>query len=106
MTLGELMVALGVTGTISAIAIPSLSGLDDARVAGAARYLSSRLADARVDAVAHSREVAIRFTPVDGTYSFSVYVDGNRNGVLARDIASGVDRRILGPEKLSDNFRN
>ena len=106
MTLGEMAVVLGITGTISAIALPLLSGLDDARVAGAARYMSSRLAEARLDAIAHSREVAIRFTPVDGTYSFSVYVDGNHNGVLARDIARGVDPRIAGPEKLSDNFRN
>jgi type II secretory pathway pseudopilin PulG len=106
MTLAEMAVVLGIAGTVSAIALPLLSGLDDARVAGAARYMSSRLAEARLDAIAQSREVALRFTPADGTYSFSIYVDGNRNGVLARDIARGVDRRTAGPEKISDNFRN
>lgn len=99
-------VVLGITGTISAIALPLLPSLDDARVVGAARYMSSRLAQARLEAVAQSRIVSVRFTPTDSTYSFSLYVDGNRNGVLSRDIASGIDRRLTGPEKLSDNFRN
>ena len=106
MTLGELAIVLGITGTMSAIALPLLSGLDDARVAGAARYMSSRLADARLEAIGRSRKVALRFTQTGGTYSFSTYVDGNGNGVLAQDIARGVDRLIAGPEKLTDNFRN
>jgi hypothetical protein len=106
MTLGELAVVLGITGTVSAIALPFLSGLDDARAAGAARYMSSRLADARLDAIAHSRKVALRFTQANGAYSFSTYVDGNGNGVLAQDIARGVDPLIAGPEKLTDNFKN
>src|SRR5262245_39083272 len=88
------------------MALPLVSGLDDARVAGAARYLSSRLAESRMDAVARSREVAIRFSAAGGTYSYTVYVDGNHNGVLTRDIQRGIDRPVLGPEKLSDNFRN
>jgi hypothetical protein len=106
MTLAETVVTLGLAGTISAIALPLVSGLDDARVAGAARYLSSRLAEARLDAIARSREVAIRFEPAGSSYGFTVYVDGNHNGVLSRDITRGIDRPIFGPEQLSDNFRN
>ena len=106
-TLGELAVAVGIMGTVTATALPQLvAGLDDARVAGAARYLSSRLAESRMDAIQRSREVAIRFTKSDGKYSYAVYVDGNRNGVLTRDILRGVDRKVLGPERLSDNFHN
>lgn len=106
MTLAETVVTVGLVGTLSAIAFPTLAGLDDARVAGAARYLSSRLAESRMDAIAQSREVAIRFSPAGATFSFSVYVDGNSNGVLARDITRGIDRRVRGPEQLADNFRN
>jgi hypothetical protein len=106
-TLGELAVVLGLSATATATALPQLlTGLDDARVAGAARYLSSRLVESRLDAIARTREVAVRFEPSNGTYSFTVYVDGNRNGVLTRDIQRGVDRPIRGPEALSDNFRN
>ena len=105
--MGELVVVLGLVGTATATALPELqAGLDDARVAGAARYLSSRLAESRFEAINRSREVAIRFSLADGRYSYTVYVDGNGNGVLTRDIQRGVDRPIRGPEKLSDNFRN
>jgi type II secretory pathway pseudopilin PulG len=106
-TLGELAVVLGVLGTVTASAIPRLlTGLDDARAAGAARYMSSRLAQARMEAVARSREVAIRFTRFNGVYSFTVYEDGNDNGVLTRDVQRGIDRAIVGSETLPDNFRN
>lgn len=106
-TLGEIVVVLGLFATATATALPELqAGLDDARVAGAARYLSSRLAESRMDAIQRSREVAIRFVLTNGDYTYTVYVDGNRNGVLSRDIQRGVDLPILGPERLSDNFRN
>ena len=106
-TLGELAVALGLVGTVTATALPKLlAGLDDARVAGAARYLSSRLVESRMDAVQRGKEVAVRFSVTNGRYSYTVYVDGNGNGVLTRDIQRGIDRPIRGPESLSDNFRN
>ena len=102
----SLAVVVGLLGTVSATVIPRvLSGLDDARVAGAARYMSSRLVEARLDAVRRSRHVAVRFTSSQGVYSFTAYADGNGNGVLASDILAGIDRPIGGPEKLSDNFR-
>src|SRR4051812_7681836 len=105
-TLAELTVTLGLVATASATAFPRLlAGLDDARVAGAARYMSSRLAESRSDAIMRAREVAVRFAPANGTYSFTVYVDGNRNGVLTRDILRGIDRPVRGPESLAENFR-
>ena len=105
--MGELAVVLGLVATATATALPELlAGVDDARVAGAARYLSSRLVEARLDAISRSREVAMKFSPVNGTYRYTVYADGNHNGVLSRDILRGIDRAIRGPEQLSDNFRN
>jgi hypothetical protein len=106
-TLGELVVTIGLIGTATAAAVPRpQAGLDDARVAGAARYLSSRLADSRMEAIKRSRRVAMRFEDADAQYAFTVYEDGNGNGVLLSDIRRGVDRPIRGPERLSDNFRN
>src|SRR5207248_10373459 len=97
-TLGELVVVLGMMGTVTATSLPTvLAGLDDARVAGAARYLSSRLAESRMEAISRVREVAIRFVPTGGTYSFTVYTAGNPNGVLTPDIQRGIDRPIIGP---------
>ena len=105
--MGELAVVMGLLATATATAIPELlAGLDEARVAGAARYMSSRLAESRLDAIQQSRHVAFRVAQTNTGYTFTVYADGNSNGVLTRDIQSGVDRPTLGPGRLSDNFRN
>ena len=106
-TLGELVVTMGVVVAGMGTAVPALhAGLDDARVAGAARYVSSRLAESRMEAIKRSRHVAVRFADASAQYAFTVYEDGNGNGVLTSDIRRGVDRPIHGPERLSDNFRN
>jgi type II secretory pathway pseudopilin PulG len=103
----ELAAAVGVVATVAAIAVPVVdAGLDETRTAGAARYLSARLADARMEAIQRSTEVAVRFTSTGRGYTFGVYVDGNHNGVLARDVQDNIDRQIRGEERLSGNFRN
>ena len=48
--------------------------------------------------------VAMKFTQSAAGYSYAVYVDGNRNGVLSRDIQSGIDRVIVPAERLPDQF--
>jgi hypothetical protein len=106
-TLGELVVTMGVSAAAMATTVPAVhAGLDEARVAGAARYLSSRLAESRMEAIKRSRRVAVRFADASAQFAFTVYEDGNGNGVLMSDIRRGVDRPLRGPERLSDNFRN
>jgi hypothetical protein len=96
---------LGLSTTLSAAAIPQiLTGLDDFRTAGAARYLSTRFHRARMEAVMRSAAVAVLFTQEGAGYSYAVYVDGNGNGVLARDIQRGIDRRMAAVERLSEQF--
>ena len=48
--------------------------------------------------------VGMKFTQSAAGYSYAVYVDGNRNGVLSRDIQSGIDRLIVPAERLPDQF--
>jgi len=91
--------------TLSAVAIPQfLTGLDESRTAGAAHYLSTRFQRARMEAVTRSATVAVLFTQDSTGYSYAVYVDGNGNGVLTRDIQRGIDRRIGAVERLSEQF--
>lgn len=83
--LGLLLVILGVS-------VPAvLTALDRARTVGAARYIATRMALARHDAVARAATVALRFG--DGTDQASItgFIDGNRNGVRTSDILSGGD---------------
>jgi type II secretory pathway pseudopilin PulG len=105
LSLIEIVLVLGVAATLGEMAIPeTLSALDDLRAAGAARYVSTRLQRMRMEAITRNSAAALRFTPVAGQYSISGYVDGNRNGVLSRDILSGTDRAIQPPTQLGDQF--
>ena len=104
-TLLEMVFVSGVVATLGGIAVPqTLVALDDSRAAGAARYLSGRLQRARMDAVMRSADVAIKFTQTATGYSYTTYVDGNRNGVRTTDISKGVDRELLPAERLPDQF--
>jgi type II secretory pathway pseudopilin PulG len=106
-SLTEIAVAVGVMAMVTAIAVPAVeAGLDEARTSGAARYLAARLADARMEAIQRSAEVAIRFTSTSRGYVYGVFVDGNRNGVLTRDVQDHVDRSIRADETLAAHFRN
>ncbi len=91
--------------TLGGVAVPPLRyTIDCARASGAARYVSTRLQRARLEAITRSADVAVHFDIEPSGYSFAVYIDGNRNGVLARDIQSGVDWRLGHVERLPDNF--
>jgi len=101
----ELVFVAGLVVTVSGMAVPQvLSGLDEYRTAGAARYVSARMQRARMDAVMRSTEVAIEFTQVGGGYTYAVYKDGNHNGVRTRDIQSGADPPVGSAERLPDDF--
>jgi prepilin-type N-terminal cleavage/methylation domain-containing protein len=104
-TLIELVFAAGLIAVLAAAAIPQLSaGVERSRTIGAARYLASRLALARAQAVARSANVALLLNGSGGTFVVSTYVDGNRDGVRMLDIAAGVDTVVGVPVRLSDLF--
>lgn len=101
----ELLLVLGAVATLAGIAVPQLlTALDDYRTLGAARYVSTRIQRARLDAINRSRATALQFAEDAGRYSFSVYVDGDGDGVRTQDIRDEVDRQITAPERLGDNF--
>jgi hypothetical protein len=90
---------------VGGMAVPQvLTGLDDFRTAGAARHMAARLQRARMDAVVRSADVALQVVQSAGAYAYTVYVDGNRNGVRSAEILQGVDRRLLPAERLPDQF--
>lgn len=101
----EVVFVAGLGITLTVVAVPQyLAGIDDVRASGAARYLSARLQRARMEAVMRSTSVAMKFTQTADGYSYTVYLDGNGNGVLTADIQSGVDRPFNGTERLRDHF--
>jgi type II secretory pathway pseudopilin PulG len=101
----EILFVLGAAATVSAVAVPeTLATIDDSRTAAATRYISSRLQRTRMEAVTRNASAALRFTYLTDHYDFSTYVDGNGNGVLSRDIQSGLDGEIQPADRLGDHF--
>ena len=97
--------ALTLMVIVGGAAIPlAHSSVDRSRTVGAASYVAGRIALARLEAVRRSAHVAIRFTAEPDGYSLQTYVDGNRNGVLTRDIALGFDTPITSREHLDHHF--
>ena len=101
----ELIFVLGLIATIAGVTTPNiLAGLDDIHTLGAVRYTSGRLQRARMDAVSRSVNTAMRVIRTGDSYTFSIYADGNGDGVRTSDIQAGIDRQIQGEERLPNQF--
>ena len=104
-TFAELLFALGVASVVASAAAPQLlAGLDEWRTRGAVRYLSSRLYRARMEAATRNVDTAVRFVAAGSTFEYFTVVDGNRNGVRATDLQTGIDRVVDHRERLADKF--
>jgi prepilin-type N-terminal cleavage/methylation domain-containing protein len=104
-TLIEVLLAAAVAVVMASVAL-SLAGsaIDELRTLAAARYLAGRIVQVRMQAVAGSTSVALRFEPSGPDYLVTPYADGNGNGVRAADIHRGVDPPVGVPSRLGDNF--
>ena len=101
----EVLMAMTIMVIVGGAAIPlAHASVDRTRAAAAAHYLAGRLALARFEAVRRSACVAIQFVQQADGYWLRTYVDGNRNGVLTRDITSGIDLPISAAERLDNHF--
>ena len=106
-TILELLFVLAIAGTLTAVAVPQgLRALDDFRTRTAARYLSQRLADARLNAVKRSAAHGLRFEAATPDYRITTVVDGNGNGLRTAELQRGVDRTLTEPERLSSHFQD
>ena len=104
-TLIELLCVMTVVVIIAGAAVPQiLTALDRSRGLIAARYLGTRLALARTQAVTRNAFVALRFERGPRGLTVAVYQDGNKNGVRTADIDRRIDRPIEPPMRLSEEF--
>lgn len=101
----ELLVCVSLILIVSAMAIPiTWSSVEYSRASAAARYVSSRLALNRMEAVKRNAFVALRFEPRGDEFVLSTYIDGNHNGVRRVDLASNIDTRYGSPVGLDTLF--
>jgi type II secretory pathway pseudopilin PulG len=101
----DVLAATATLVVLSALAVPVVSGLHDrAQVRAAARYLSGRLHAARLEALRRNAVVSLRFDDASSGYAFRLYVDGDGDGVLQRDIDAGVDMPLGDTDRLDHHF--
>ena len=100
-TLAEMLIITAILATGVVTAVPALRAYSvESHIVGAGKIFKEEFWKARSTAVRLGVQTAIRFEDLDEEASFSVYADGNDNGVRAVDIKSGADRRVAGPFPL------
>jgi prepilin-type N-terminal cleavage/methylation domain-containing protein len=100
-TLVEMSIVVFIILVFLAMAAPSLKAYSiEAHLLGAGRTFKVEFLKARSMAVKQGVYTAIRFERDGDRAYYSIYADGNRNGVRTADIHSGIDRRVAGPLPL------
>ena len=102
-TVIEVLFTLAVVAVSAGVSVGGIrAGLDRVQARAAARYLTSRLLDARARAVRDAAAVAIQFRESAGVVSFQLYRDGNGNGIRASEMLANIDPPVADPERLED----
>jgi prepilin-type N-terminal cleavage/methylation domain-containing protein len=101
-SLAEMLVVLAILVVMAAVAAPYLEAYsEESHLIGAGQQFKGEFRRGRSIAARLNTYTAIRFEPKDAATHFSLYADGNHNGVRSADIAKGIDRRISGPFQLT-----
>jgi Tfp pilus assembly protein FimT len=99
------MLVCAIVAVVTGVAVPiSLAGVNRSRGWAGARFVASRLVQARAHAVGRGASVAIQFAGAGDGATMASFVDGNRNGVLTRDIDDWTDRPLEAPVPLASLF--
>lgn len=97
----ELIVVLTIFVLLAAFGVPPILELTgDLRLHLAAQELGGTLRLARSEAALRGLNVAVKFRPGQGGATYTLYRDGDGDGVLNRDIDTGVDRPLSLPRPL------
>jgi hypothetical protein len=103
----DIVAALALMLVMTAMAAPVVGGtLDREHTIVGAQHLAGQLQRARMEALKRSAAVAVRLELVGERAAVRLYVDGNGNGVLQRDIDRGTDPPLAGVEWLDAHARD
>jgi prepilin-type N-terminal cleavage/methylation domain-containing protein len=100
-TLVEMLVVVALIAVAASVAIPHIKAYAvESHLLGAGRVFKGRFREARSMATRSNAYTAIRFEERAGRWQYSLYRDGDLDGVTAADIAAGRDPLIGGPYPL------
>lgn len=102
MSLAELLVVLTVLALLLTATVPSvLRASSSLRVRLAAAEVATALYLARSEAVRLGHHVGLRFDrDADGRVTFTLFADGDGDGLSSRDIRAGKDAAVSPPRRL------
>jgi hypothetical protein len=102
--LPDVLCSVAVVAILAAVSVPNVAGsLERERTVVGAQVLAGYAQRARFEALRRGAVVALQVDQSAGRTRVSVFVDGNGNGVLQRDIDTRVDPPIGGAEWLDQH---
>ena len=106
LALAEVVVAAGLSLVLAAVAVPVVGGtLDREHVIVGTQHLAAQFQRARLESLKRGAAVAVKFAQLDGRTAIQLFVDGNGNGVLQRDIDRRLDPALTPVEWLDGHAR-
>lgn len=105
-TLIEIIVVIAIIGIIALCAMPAFAAYRrQASVIAAGNEMRSLLRAVRSRAIARGRNAGVKFVKSGNNWTYTLYDDGNGNGIYNADINKGIDRRYFGPALVMPQFQ-
>lgn len=102
----DVVAAAGLSLVMAAVAVPVVGGtLDREHTIVGTQYLAAQAQRARLESLKRGAAVAVRFEQLDGRTAIQLFVDGNGNGVLQKDIDRQVDQALTVVDWLDHHAR-
>jgi len=103
----DVLVASALMFIMAAIAVPVVGGtLERERTIVGTQFLAGQLQRARLAALKRAASVAVRLEVAGERASLRLFVDGNGNGVLQKDIDKGVDPPLSPLQWIDEHSRD
>jgi hypothetical protein len=91
----ELLLTLAVLAVLAAAAAPGMASLESSvAIRSAAAEAGAAILRARAAAIWRSTNVGLKYRKNGDRYEWTIYADGNGNGVRTADITRGIDRPL------------
>ena len=105
-TLIELLVVIVIIGILVLCAVPAFANYRrQSSVMAAANEMRGMLRSVRSRAIARGRNAGVKFVKSGNDWTYTLYDDGNGNGIANADITKKIDKRYFGPAVVMPSFR-
>jgi len=105
-TLIEILVVIVIIGILVLCAVPAFANYRrQSSVMAAANEMRGMLRSVRSRAIARGRNAGVKFVKSGNDWTYTLYDDGNGNGIANADITRKIDKRYFGPAVVMPSFR-